>query len=409
MSNFYKSNYLIGKKFRVSSTTVQNWIDKSLKGEINLELGDEEGRWKVINNLHNQRLLFELSRKAEKFDRMKEKRVEYTVDNKLYEILSPKQVKLLARSLQDDLEIPLKYVYIGEEGVKRWYTFHEASTKSTYSTYLEGHDFFLEVHLDYILGKFNDRERGIPKINLIDLGCGTADYTITCAKKMDKLGLLNSVIALDISQVMLDRLSNRFKQKDLKHIPFYSKQCDMDEGLPFDFLFDLSSSEDGRIPALYLNFGGQITNNEVYEQVNMLYNIATVMNKEDRLLVVNSYHEKEMEITYPSAEMDEFFDLHRWILDLLGIKQEDYTIHFDYSEQEFKRTAGLKLVKDITLNFDKINTLVKLKAGQELIVWKHRRENHQTVNQNAAATGMRVDLSSTDTDDSLICYMLKKR
>ena len=120
MSNFYKSNYLIGKKFRVSSTTVQNWIDKSSKGEINLELGDEEGRWKVINNLHNQRLLFELSRKAEKFDRMKEKRVEYTVDNKLYEILSPKQVKLLARSLQDDLEIPLKYVYIGEEGVKRW-------------------------------------------------------------------------------------------------------------------------------------------------------------------------------------------------------------------------------------------------------------------------------------------------
>lgn len=267
---------MVAKKFNVSPTTIQSWIERTVKGELNLKLEVEDNRWKIKNNVHNQKKLFELSRKAGRFDRMKERRVEYTVDNRLYEIFTPKQVKLLARSIQDDSSLPLKYVYIGEEGAKRWYTFHEASTKHSYGQYLEGHDFFLEVHLKFILEKFKDKEKGIPKINVVDLGCGTADYSIMFIQKLEELGLLNAFLAIDISQAILDKLGRRFKEKDFKHIPFYSMQADMDEGLPFDFLFDHSNNSEGRIPALYLNFGGQISNNEVKEK--LLIRILKLMN-----------------------------------------------------------------------------------------------------------------------------------
>lgn len=408
MSNFYKSNYVIAKKFNVTPTSVQRWIERTVKGELNLEIAESEGRWRVINNLHNQRILFELSQKAKEFDRSKERRVDYKVSSKLYDILTTEQTLLLARSLKDDLEIPMKYDYMGEVGVQKWHEFHVASQGSNYDAQ-DCYSYFLDEHLDFILSRFKDELAGIPKINVIDLGCGTADYTIGYIRELDKLGLLNSFAALDISKAMLEKVTQRFNQNDLKHITLHTQECDLDKSLPFDFLHSISRNEKNEvIPNLFLNFGGQISNNEPYEQIKMMGNIAHSMSKEDRFFIVNAFQKAGREVTYPSAQLDEFFGVHRWIVEMLGIKQSDYSIHFDYDENTMKRTAELELNKDINLYMEKYNTLVNLKKNQKITVWKHRRETYENIFQNTHNAGMELELISTDKNDNWICYLLKK-
>jgi SAM-dependent methyltransferase len=413
MSKLYKSNYLLAKKFSVSATTIQNWIDKAVVGELDLQVAMEGDRWKIIDNLHNHRVLHELSDKALKHNRFRESEMKVNANQELENILGRRNLNLLIQALEDHSEIPMKLAYLGKVGASKWIEFYKATSGTTNYSATNAYDYFLDTQLGYILSKFPSKEGSqYSKINLIDLACGTAQHTLNYVKKLNDLGLLGSFAALDISKEMLEGIEQEFEKDEklqLTHLATF--QHDLDESsMPTEFMEKYVWDRD-RLPNLFLNFGGQISNGEHFEQIALLANISRVMSKKDRLLVINAHHQQEDYVTIPSADYDEFYKLFGgWIIDFLGIPEEAFSYHKDYDDDNRKRSVSIRPKKDIVINFDWLeDTQIRIKEGQDLTFWKHRREDLQSITDIAEHTGMTVELFATTAGDRVACYMLKKR
>lgn len=412
MSKLYKSNYSLANKFSVSSTTVQNWIDKAVVGELDLQVAKEGERWKIIDNLHNHRMLHELSANASKHNRFKESEMKVKASQELENILGRRNLNLLIQSIENNSEIPMKLAYLGKLGASKWKDFYEATSGTTNYSATNAYEYFLDNQLGFILSKFPSTEGSqYSKINLIDLACGTAEHTLDYVKKISDLGLLGSFVALDISKEMLEGIEQEFEKDEklqLTHLSTF--QHDLDESsMPSEFMEKFVWERD-RLPNLFLNFGGQISNGEHFEQIASLANISRVMTKKDRLLVINAHHQQEGYTTIPSADYDEFYKLYGgWIIDLLGIPQEAFSYQKGYDDTSRKRSTFIRPKKDIVIDFDWLeDTKIRIKEGQDLTYWKHRREDLKSITDIAEHTGMVVELFATTANDRVVCYMLKK-
>ena len=173
-------------------------------------------------------------------------------------------------------------------------------------------------------------------------------------------------------------------------------------------------SKDGVIPSLYCVFGGQISNNEPFEQSHILQNLLYGLVKEDRVFVINAFHSDRLEVkptsiaNFPAFQHEEFYELNCWIPELLGLTKDVYTPVFEYNQKTKRRLFGLKLNQDVRLHFRQPETVITLKKGEVISCWKHRRENKESVLQLAYSLTMDSEMMVTNLDNSIFAYLLNK-
>lgn len=377
MPDTFFTNYKIAQKYDIAPATVQSWITKAVKGELNLEIGENEGRMKIKDTNQNKQQLLILSQKASKYDRHRENTMRVQVNSELYELLNPVQVTKLIKGLRSG-EVPLKLAYLGK-GVDFWNSFYEKTKQSTSYTAKATYDYFIRTQFEYILSKFYDEFDKPQKINVVDLGAGNGDPIVPLLKGLDERGLLNAYIALDISEGLLNLIDKTLAENNLSHIQFQKIVCDFEDGMPELELAQFNQGERTVVPSLYVAFGGQIQNNETFDQLHIIHNIRYVMYKQDRLLIWNSYHDKKSNPDYPAFEHSQIYDFLTWLPNMLGITNQLYTPVFEYDPIDHKRWYGLKLNSNLEIEFTERNLTVELKKDTILCVWKHRREDNQNV------------------------------
>jgi uncharacterized SAM-dependent methyltransferase len=402
MPNTFLTNYKVAQKYDIAPGTVQNWIERAVKGELPLEVGENEGRIKIKDTDKNRRQLLILSQKATKYDRRKESAMKVQVSQELYQLLNPVQINKLIKGLRSG-EIPLKLAYLGK-GVDLWNSFYERTKQSTSYTAKSTYDYFIKTQFEYILSKFYDEFNQPQKINVVDLGAGNGDPIVPLLKGLEERGLLNAYLALDISKGLLDSIDKTLADNQLSHIRFEKIVCDFEDGMPAVELAKFNQGEQKVVPSLYVAFGGQIQNNEIFDQLHIIHNIRYVMYEQDRLLIWNTYHNKESTPDYPAFEHSQVYDFLTWLPNMLGINDQAYSPVFEYNPIDHKRWYGLKLNVDLEIEFKERNVTVKLKKDDVLCVWKHRRENSTNVDDLAAKSSMILDLYASNAQNDAIIY-----
>lgn len=409
----YLTNYKWSKIIGVTPNTIQVWIEKSLKGELDLDIGEDDSRVKIADTVDNKKKMQALKLKANKFNRQKGSTVRIQADKKIYDVYNSDQIELLIKGLRCS-EIPMKLIYVGEIGSKTWNRFYEiAGVSSSYSANNNVYNYFCRAGGEFIKSRFAGIEQ--TGINVIDIGAGNGDPIVPYLKFFKENGnLLNSYIGVDISPQLLETVQENLDQSDLSSVRVEKLEADMDLVLPATTLYRLSRKGESYVPSLYCVFGGQISNNEMWEQDHIIQNIRYCMYPQDRLLVINALHneqrEEEIEPTsvdnFPSFQHKEFYDFINWIPNTLGISEDCYTPVFQYEPKTKRRSFGLKLNINIELEFNQPQTVVKLHQGQVIVSWKHRRETRESILQMAERTQMKIEKFMSSPDETMCAYLL---
>lgn len=404
----YLTNYKVAQTYGVTPVTVQKWVEKAAKKKIVLEVGEHEGRIKIADTNENHQKLMVLANNAAKFDQFRKVEMRVVIQDDLYNYFSEDELFQIIKGLRNS-EIPFKYAFLGE-GEELWHNFYSATANT--NTMISGYQFIIESQFDYVLERFKNEEGQYSKINVVDLGSGNGDPVIPILARLHEKDLLHKYVAIDISQPLLERINQNLHEHGLGELVIQEQVkkicCDFDNGLPVKELTRLSMGKDEVIPTLFIAFGGQLQNNEEYEQLHILNNIRQVMNREqDRLFVINTKFNKNVVPNYSAFEKSELYDFLTWLPKSLGINEDYFTPHFDYDEKQRKRSVGLKLNRALEIDFKKLNISVKLKKDQVINIWKHRREDYESVCETANKAQMQVSLFAEHPSNTVIGYLLR--
>jgi 2-polyprenyl-3-methyl-5-hydroxy-6-metoxy-1,4-benzoquinol methylase len=400
----YITNYKIAQIYNVTPATVQKWIEKAIKGNLDLEVGEHEGRIKIIETAKNHQKLLVLAKNAEKYDRFKETIMEIKIPDSIYQTYNTKQLYQVIKGLRSQ-EVPLKYAYIGM-GSELWSRFY-AGTQTT-NVMLSSYNFLIDSQFETIIDKFKSEDGKFSKINVVDIGCGDGSPIISLLEKLHSCQMLNAYVAIDISQHLLNKVQETLQANlTLAEVPFYSICQDFDNTLPIDTLVELSQGEEAVIPTLFVSFGGQFQNNELHEQVRIMSNIRYAMNFEDRILIINTKYNKSSIPSYAAFEKSELYDFLTWLPKEMGIIETYFTPVFEHDNASKKRSLGLKLNLPIELNFERLKKKVLLKKDQVITVWKHRREDHESVVTLGQKIDLEAELYSANNEQTAIIYMFR--
>lgn len=398
MNNYYNTKTEIAYLFGVSEGTVRNWIKRTINKELNLDLADIDGDLKIIKNTHNDSLINKLIKNGRKY-RQLDLKEERKVSSKLEKLLSYNQTLTLINSIEVNKEVPLKFAYLGE-GADIWNKFYLSTKKGDVYSSNNSDVFLLDKQYPIIIEHFAPNQ----KINVVDLGSGNGYPVTEILKKLKSENKLNSYVAIDISQKILDITKKNIEKVNLG-VPIHTFIADFESQSLQDILYSIKHNEqDQNIPNLILMLGSTLPNIE--PQIQPLLNIKAGMTVEDYLITSNAYDKPETRTSFPAFEFEDGKELILQIPKLLGLNNENCKTEKIYNQKKGLKEFNLVLQKDLQITFPKLNKTIKLYINDRINVWKYRRDTFELINKKCKDAELVQHFTVRNPHMNQIMYMV---
>jgi uncharacterized SAM-dependent methyltransferase len=395
-------NTQVAKQFKVSNTTVSNWIESSEKNQNDLQLTTLGKRKVIIDNLHNREVIKKLTQRGKKH-LWGAKVIQTKALPEIYNIFSSNQLAEIVSSLTSSREIPYKFTYM-DKGADLWGKHYLLSLEDAERVVVKERNLMKEnvEYLLFRLKKFN-------KINIFDIGCGNGLPVIPIIGELKRMNKVVSYTALDISP----RMAEIDKKELLREFPDlnYSKQImDIDTSNFSDLLIE--SKSDSSCANLLLFLGGTLGNQTDLSRAYS--NFRDSMGVNDYLLLGVGLETNQMKITAVQPHNQYHYDRTVWILDMLGLKgcYPETTLDM-YNSQEHQFMRNIEIQKDISTQIE-INSrqiVLDFKQGDEVCVARFRRFREEELVHQILSHDFGLDhyISSEDGSYALILVRRKRR
>lgn len=338
--SFFK-NSQIAQLFKVSNTTVTNWIEASEKGLVNLELTTIGTRKVVVDNFQNRELLQMLKNKGKKHvGKSSHKYV--NADPAIYKIFNDTQLAEIFTGLQSRNTVPYKYTYFNQ-GAKLWdknYNYKINNQFNEYNTALDAHN-LLQENLDRIFLSFEEFKGANKHINLIDIDSSNGLPAIQFIEKLLAKNFQVRYLPIDISQELLDIAAKNISTKfpNVKVIPYLA---DLENSNISNILLQNKSPEDINF-VMMLDILGNYKGDPGF-----LRRIRNALSENDHLILGCQIYSENIPLQ-PSSVNSFHTRRTEWIPDLLGLKGYYYTDNIiKVKPQKLYEYRTIKITNDIT-------------------------------------------------------------
>jgi uncharacterized SAM-dependent methyltransferase len=377
------SNATIARKYGVSRPTVSRWVDLAQQGKNNLQLTEGDNP-KVIDNPNNEAELERLFIQGQEYKRsIPIKKTEPS--GEIYKIFSEDELIEIMNNLEFEKEFNLKFSY-RNGGAEIWDARYMSGISPIRKATL---DFTSKISDDitYLLGNPN-------LVNIIDIGPGNSHPVKSLLEVLDKKGILNKYVPIDISEDMLEISRNNVKTwlPELEVKP-YRKDIEADK---FAKIFYENKSLSQNIPNVILFIGNTIDNSD--DRVQVLKNLRSGMTYNDLLIVTYSLDSKATRSTLGYAKSKEADRHHSWVGEMCGIDIDKCKIIAEYDDSIGARVKYLVLDKDYEITFKLLGEKksVLLKYKEKICIWKHYLLNDATFQSELESAKLQVIASRKD-------------
>lgn len=361
--SFFK-NSQVAREFKVSNTTVTNWIEAAEKGLVDIKLATIGTRKVIIDSLENREMLQILKNKGKKHVG-KVSRVVTKVDPKFYEIFDWKQIAEIYTAITSKHEIPYKYTYF-DIGADLWdqnYR-HIVNNKEMFADFTANQEFNLtSQNIQKIVSQFGKYK----KINVIDVGCGNGLPAVPIIEELLKSKKEISYTAVDISQRMLD-IDKEYVLRLFPGLEYDQKIVDLEKENLAELLLDKKEDE---FTANFVMFvGGTLGNYK--KDGDIFKKLRESMTKNDFLMIGNALADEDSKISSYQANP---YHYHRstWILEMFGLKglYPDVAINI-YNPAKLAETRKMQISKDATvvMKYKGHEFKIELNKLDEILVYK---------------------------------------
>jgi len=378
-------NTQIALEYRVSSTTVLNWIADGVAKKNNLIVELFGKKYKIIDNAHNRSVLTNLANNAVIYrNKIEVKKTKINPD--LYEYFTQDQLVELINKLEINKTVPLKFSYLGK-GTKHWTEFVENSQKN--GTYMAPATIpnLIMKSVSFI----EDRIKSNKKVNIIDLGTGDSNSMIPITKYFNDKKLLKNYLGVDISKEMLEISKSNILGVDSK-INYIEQVIDFEKQDLAKVFYDIKNTD-----TINLVFFVEATFGNVENTYRTLENFKYSLGEEDLFIITNSLDKIHARSSF-SINNNSIMPI--WLTKELGIDTNLCKFVTAYEHTNTRRVAYFILDKDYEIEFqiNKKSKIVKLYKDQELYFWYHKMTEKNNIFNQLDQAGLTL-LDFTTTSD----------
>ncbi|MBP0017580.1 MAG: L-histidine N(alpha)-methyltransferase [Cyanobacteria bacterium SBLK] len=287
-----------------------------------------------------------------------------SIHPEFYTVFSPEKIAEIVNYLDTEKEIPFKFCYQGNM-VKEWEDFNEAQEKARLSSAKTDDKFLKNICIHLF-----QAETPCDRWNIIDIGAGNPGLVKKLVGTFLDSNILNSYIALDISQGILDmsrtQLTEWFPQLNWQGYLWDFER----KTIPESVAERRSDRPSEKIENLYLYIGGTFCN--VKDRLGVLKNIGARMLPSEWLCI-------SFGVDYIGSKNKEFdFKTHissaacRYIIKLLGIDPKDVEILGYFDEEWGGYKTGIVFNEDYEFKFNlqEGEKIVYLNRGDRVTVYR---------------------------------------
>jgi len=358
----------LSEKFKVSISTVHNWIALTKEGKLDLSLYEDEKVTRIVNDPSNLIKIEALVEQNKKFRNVRyHKTAEPTKD--FYELYTRKQILDIITNLDTHREIPRQYNYF-DKGAVNWDEHSQNRWNEDAPNLLKS---TVEL-MDANMGAIDKLLQGYSRVNVIDIGPGNALPVKELLAHLVERGLFHRYIAVDISEEMLHIAKKNINEWFGDKVKFEGYVRDITYERFDDILVDdmLDKNADQTIN-LALLLGATPMN--FRSPKDILKSICGSLGKDD-LLVYTDKPDSEAERRSfnldPAPGTIALSPNHRFIFDLLNIDESLYDVEMGFNEQKKVRFIQVRLKVNLTIkfSFNSGERSVHIKKGDTILLWR---------------------------------------
>lgn len=400
MSTFFKNTEL-AVRYNISEATVRNWIKATKEGKHQLELIDRGGRTYVANSIRNIPLIEGLVEQNRKYrNTLAAKTI--TPDPKLFKIFSEAQIYDIIRNLELHHEIPRQYGYFGW-GAKAVDDYIAQQMSVDAPSVVRRSIEMLAANYSYI----DKRLANFKKVNVVDIGVGNAMPIKDLLSRLVAQGKLGRYIGLDFSEDMLSIAKRNLKGWFGSSFQFEGYQVDITHERFANIVAEDYLSPEQDVINLVLFLGATPMNFRA--PADAFKTISESMNPYDLLIYTDSVRlaasPEWIRYTYKvEPSRLELLDRHKFVLDLLNIKDPLYVAEMGFDEAAKQGYSRARLKFALTLKFELEDGVrsVHFEKGEAITLWRCWRFIPRDLINLLESTGFYVLHTSQSEDHNYI-------
>lgn len=386
----------------VTARTIYNWIDAAMLGDNDLEILQHDGKKSLANTVNNIEELERLYKKRSAYHPRNQITIHPTDD--FYKVFSATDIFNIIKNIETYSEIPRQYNYYST-GSKYWSTYTSELIEKNSTNIMSSTIDLLRQQEHYIadiLKKYDD-------VNIIDIGVGNAEPIKPFLTFLYNTKKLKNYIGLDISKSMLSiaeknildwfpkKLKTRFLQYDVAKEQFI--------GVTEEY-----SQTKRKVINCVLLLGGTLAN---MRDMDFCYrNIHYSMTSSDLLIHVtrlDSQHSRQQFSFYNSQINKGLPDIHRYVLDLLNISPDLYTVTTGFDSHKNERFEKILFKKriELVIKTKSGNKKIQFNEKQSLQTWRGRHLAQQDTFNLLKNNGFNLQLACTSSDGQYLLTISK--
>ncbi len=399
VSTFYKNSEL-AEEFGVSSMTISRYIDAARIGHNDLELYHHGNDYKIRKTELNYQIIKMLVGDKSKFknptrfktvEPTKDFYTKYTINNQL-EII---------RELKNSKMINSKFAYLGSN-IDNYSQYQQSRKKNLIRAEILNYN--LPFFIDYAT-------KNSIKYNLIELGSMDLISSKTFIEELAKFDLIESFLALDISESLLSLNQLVFKDY-FPNISYNSEVVDIEQEDLYEYILENKYQNDQMTKTvnLFLLIGSTSANfiipNRVYR------NISDALQEGDFLVLdlIKDYPEIEKNKIYNTDSL--FYKFIITPLKDLGFEDTDIILKSVYDKKHNERNVVAVMNDNLNLKFSNVTEPLELKKGSEVILSINRTSYQEEMLRISNYNFDLINMNTSINLDYINCvykkYIVKK-
>jgi uncharacterized SAM-dependent methyltransferase len=397
--HYFKHSEL-AKQYNVSLRTVHNWIEAVKSGKLALTLHQSGNTSYIANTTKNVATIAQLVESRKKYRNSNAVKV-IIPKPEFYKIYDEHSIHDILTNLQVHHELPRQYNYMNG-GATAWDMYAKRLADESEANLMNSTIKLLDINQNYIDSLLVKYKR----INIIDIGVGNAYPTRPFLAHLFKQGKLGRYIALDISPDILAIAKKNITSWFDGEVSFEGHICDINYDRFSDLLVQEYVSEDAKETInVMLLLGGTLAN--LRSPQGAFKVIHDSMGIDDLLIYAKKLDTKETRQYFDfsnSPGVARLAEIHRLLVDLLGIEEQYYTVELGYDPDLKQRIEQIRLNISLILrvNYKNGQREIELPKGSSILTWRAHQQSAQDVHQQFSENDFYVLHSSQTNDESFI-------
>ena len=372
----YFKNPELAKLHHVTLRTVLNWIEAAKQGKLDLALHTENGKSYVANTARNVATIKQLVEERRKYRNSRAVKV-VTPRPEFYKLYTEAQIYDIVTNLEIHHEIPRQYNYF-DGGAYRWKEYTQRLAGENGPNLLRSTIDLLNRNSFYVDSLIGDAKR----VNIVDIGVGTADPCRGLLTRLLEKGILGRYIAIDISSDMLQIAEQNIKEWFGGKIAFEGYDFDINYDRFANILAEEYLKNDDSVN-LVLLLGGTHCNFRnpdgafriIHDSMNVNdYFIHTQKLDSEDTRRYFDFHAEQPSQTVPPP-------MHRAVADFLNIDESLYELEMGYDEQRKERYEKIrfKVALKIKFEFSVGERTLEFNKGDSVLLWRYIQQSAKDV------------------------------